>query len=297
MQNGEALKVLFIINPVSGGKEKHDWETAIRDYFKDKPHSTEFYLLTGKDDKRSVMHHIDTIKPDRVVAVGGDGTVKMVAGLLKETPVVLGILPAGSANGMATELGLPANMEEALDVIIHGQVKKIDVLRINEEQICIHLCDVGLNAMLVKYFEQSKKRGMWGYGKAVFRVLWQKQKMRVSIQTESAKYQRKAYMVVMANARKYGTGANINPDGDIADGRFEIVILRKLNVLEILKAIFTDRSFHPRRIEVISATNAEMRIHRKAYFQVDGEFEGKTAMVKARVLPGVLHVVVPDQPA
>ncbi len=297
MQKGEGLKVLFIINPVSGGKEKNNWEAAIREYFRDKPHRMEFYLLTGQDDKRSVMHHIDLFKPDRVVAVGGDGTVKMVAGILKETPLVLGILPAGSANGMATELGLPVNMEEALDVVIHGSIKKIDLLRINEEQICIHLCDVGLNAMLVKYFEQSKKRGMWSYGKAVFRVLWQKQKMRVSIQTESASYQRKAYMVVMANARKYGTGANINPEGDIADGRFEIVILRKLNVLEILKAIFTDRSFHPKRIEVIPATEAEIRIHRKAYFQVDGEFEGKTALVKARVLAGVLHVVVPAQTA
>ena len=293
MHNGEVLKVLFVINPISGGKEKHDWEAAIRTYFGDRPHQSEFYLLNGKDDKRSVQHHIDTIKPDRVVAVGGDGTVKLLAELLKETTVPMGILPAGSANGMAKELDIPDDVTAALDVVLHGTIKKIDVLRINEEQICIHLSDVGLNAMLVKYFEQSKKRGMWSYGKAVFRVLWEKQKMRVTIQTEKLKLQRRAYMVVLANARKYGTGANINPDGDIADGQFEIVILRKLNVFEIMKAIFTDHSFHPRRIEVISAVEADITLHRKAYFQVDGEFEGKTSHVKARVLPGILHVMVP----
>src|SRR4026208_1041211 len=66
MQNQKGLKLLFIINPVSGGKEKHDWEAFIRKYFKDSPHNIEFYLLTGKDDKISIQHHIDSTNPDRV---------------------------------------------------------------------------------------------------------------------------------------------------------------------------------------------------------------------------------------
>lgn len=293
MHNPADNKLLFIVNPVSGGKEKHDWEAAIRSYFRDKPHQTEFYILTGKDDLISIQHHIERLQPSKVIAVGGDGTVKMVAGLLKETEMALGILPAGSANGMAKELGIPQQMENALDVIVNGEGKKIDVLRINEEQICIHLSDVGLNAMLVKYFEQSEKRGMAGYGKAIFRVLWQKQKMKVTITADGKILKRDAYMVVLANARKYGTGANINPEGDIADGKFEIVILRKINVFEIIKAIFTDRSFHPRRIEVISAKEASIHIHRKAYFQIDGEFQGKTDRVTARVLPNILKIILP----
>jgi diacylglycerol kinase (ATP) len=288
---GENL--LFIINPISGGKEKHDWETAIRDYFKDKPEQMDFYLLTGKDDRRSIQHHIDSIQPSKVVAVGGDGTIKMMAEILKETSIALGIIPAGSANGMAKELGIPLNIEGALDVVLHGEIKKVDVIRINEEKTCLHLSDLGLNAMLVKYFEQSKRRGMWGYGKAMFRVLWEKQKMKILIRTDDAEYRRKAYMVVIANARKYGTGANINPEGEIDDGRFEIVIVRKLNVFEIIKAIFTDKSFHPRRIEVISVKNVEISVHRKTHFQIDGEFEGKTSNVKARIIPHVLHMIIP----
>jgi len=51
MQNPEPLKLLFVINPVSGGKEKNDWENSIRQYFKERPHNIEFYLLTGTDDK------------------------------------------------------------------------------------------------------------------------------------------------------------------------------------------------------------------------------------------------------
>jgi diacylglycerol kinase (ATP) len=292
MHNPGAL-FLFVINPVSGGREKHDWEAAIRDHFKESSHRAEFYLLTGGDDRRSIQHYIERIKPDKVIAVGGDGTVKMLAQMLRETPTPLGIIPAGSANGMAMELGIPTDIDQALDVVVNGEVRKVDLIRINEVETCVHLSDLGLNAMLVKYFEQSKKRGMWGYGKALFRVLWQKQKMKLSIVADGTELKRSAYMVVIANARKYGTGANINPEGDIADGKFEIVIVRKLNLLEIVKAIFTDRMFHPKRIEVIAVSNVEITVHRKTYFQVDGEFKGKTNHISARISPAVLNIIQP----
>ena len=99
--------------------------------------------------------------------------------------------------------------------------------------------------------------------------------MKVTIKTDDANVTRDAYMVALANARKYGTGANINPDGNVADGKFEVVVVRKLNVFEITKAIITDRSFHPQRIEVFSTRNLELNTRRKAYFQIDGEYKGK----------------------
>src|SRR5690606_4950510 len=118
---------------------------------------------------------------------------------------------------------------------------------------CLHLSDMGLNAMLVKNFEQSKGRGMWGYGRSVVHMLFQKRKMNINIEIDGKSIKRSAFMVAFANARKYGTGANINPEGNIADGVFEVVIIRKINLLEIYKSIFTNKSFHPRRIEVFPA--------------------------------------------
>src|SRR5687768_16262429 len=163
MQKEKPEKILFVINPVAGGKEKHDWEASIRDFFRELPHSIEFYLLNGKDDVTSINHHIETLQPQNLVALGGDGTVKMVAEIISQKPILLGILPAGSANGMAKELDIPLLKTEALDVIVNGKEKCIDVIQINEKEICIHLSDMGLNAMLVKYFEENSKRGMGGY--------------------------------------------------------------------------------------------------------------------------------------
>lgn len=294
MQNHPNLKILFVLNPISGGKEKHDWEASIREYFKESPHAIEFYLLTGgHNDKISIQHHIDRIKPDRVVAVGGDGTVKMLADMLKETTIPLGILPAGSANGMAKELKIPLEAQEALQIITHGECHKLDLVKINEEEICLHLSDIGLNALLVKYFEGSKKRGMWGYGQAVIKVLWKKPLMHVSIKTDKEEIKRKAFMVVIANAQTYGTGAIINPEGKLDDGLFEVIVVRKLNLLELLKMLVTHKPFHPNRIEVFQTKTVEMFTKRKAYFQVDGEYIGKTTSIKARILPQIIHVMIP----
>jgi YegS/Rv2252/BmrU family lipid kinase len=297
MQKEEGhLKILFVINPISGGKEKQDWEEKIRTYFKQSPHNMEFYVLTGESDAVSVEHHIKTVSPDRVVGVGGDGTIKMLAQLLHHTPLPLGIIPAGSANGMAKELRIPVNIDTALDISVNGAVTPIDLILIDDKEYCIHLSDLGLNAMLVKNFESSKKRGMAGYGKAVFRMLWQKQKMYVTIQTDSETVKRKAYMVAIANASKYGTGATINPEGEVTDGFFEIVVVRKLNLIEITKAILTEKSFHPNRIEIFKVKKAVLSTLHRAYFQVDGEYRGRIKKVKAAIQPGALNVMLP-QPA
>jgi diacylglycerol kinase family enzyme len=96
------------------------------------------------------------MKPDRVIAVGGDGTVQMAAKQLLGTDIPLGILPAGSANGMARELELPNTSEEALQVIVEGITRSADVIRINNTDICLHLSDIGLNAKLVCMMASSR---------------------------------------------------------------------------------------------------------------------------------------------
>lgn len=294
MQKDKILKILFVINPISGGKEKRDWEEKIRTYFKQSPHNMEFFLLSGRDDAGSIRQHLKTVKPDRVVGVGGDGTIKLLAQLLYHTPMPLGIIPAGSANGMAKELGIPENIDVALDIVVNSEPHPIDVIKINDKEICIHLSDLGLNAMLVKQFERSKSRGMWGYGKAVFHMLWQKQKMYVTIQTDTQTEKRKAYMVAIANASKYGTGATINPDGKVDDGIFEIVVVRKLNLVELAKAIFTERAFDPEKIEIFKAQHATLTTISKTYFQVDGEYRGRVKEVKAEIQKGCLKLLLPE---
>lgn len=294
MLKENALKLLFVINPVSGGKSKENWETRIREYFNDLPHTVEIFLLGGEHDADSIGHYISNWKPDRVVAVGGDGTIKAVAEHLVGSDISLGIVPGGSANGMARELGLPLDLEKNLHIILNGQSKKMDVIRINDKEISIHLSDIGLNALLIKYFEKNKGRGKWGYFKAIFRTLWEKQSMDVHIVGNGVDERRRAFMIVLANASKYGTGALINPKGDLYDGEFELIIVQRLALVELIKMLIQHRQLNPNKIDILKVKEVTLTTAKTAYFQVDGEYRGKTEKIHARILPGQLSVMLPQ---
>ena len=119
MDENSHLNILFIINPGSGGKKKIQWESVIRDHCKQLSLQIEFVMLKGKNDEELVRSRIKEMKPQKVVAVGGDGTISMIASLLMGTSIPLGMLRGGSANGMAAELEIPTDSSAALDIIIN----------------------------------------------------------------------------------------------------------------------------------------------------------------------------------
>jgi diacylglycerol kinase (ATP) len=293
MDNSDQSKLLFVINPVSGGNKKTSWETGIREYFANGPYHIKIINLNGKNDGSLIRENLASFKPDKIIAVGGDGTIKVVAEQLIDTHIPLGILPAGSANGLANELLIPATVSEALDVVTGGMIKKTDLIRINEKEICIHLSDMGLNAHVIKYYTMNKRRGKWGYAKAIARVLWQRQLIKTEMVINGEKITRAAFMIILANARSYGIGALINPNGDLGDGKFEVVIVKELSVWELLKMLVTHKPFDPRKIEVLQAEQISISIRHRAYFQVDGEYRGKVTAVKARILPGAISLLLP----
>ena len=288
------LKILFVLNPVSGGKKKIDWEPLIRNYFKERSHTIEFFVLDGKGDESSINYWFEKFQPDRVVAVGGDGTISLVAKQLLGKNIAMGILPAGSANGMAKELEIPQVPEEAIDIIVNGQIKCCDVIKINNDNICFHLADFGLNARLIKYFDESPLRGMWGYVRMVLKVVWYKKLVEAKIKTDDKEINTKAYMIVIANASKYGTGAVINPDGKLDDGMFEIVIMRKFSMMQLFQMFLSYRNFNPKKVEIVKATEVTIKTKKPTHFQVDGEFKGKIDKVVAKIIPSSLNLLVKE---
>ena len=291
------MTFLFAINPASGGTDKTPWEEGIRTFFADSPHQFHLFHLNGQTDEQTLPRQLKQHKPDRVVAVGGDGTIKFVAAFLLDTGIPLGVLPAGSANGMARELGIPADITGSLEVLVEGETKPTDVVLINDDEICLHLSDIGLNAQLVQHYEKNNLRGKLGYLRSVINVLKKRRLLRVSITIGDSCVERAAIMVVLANARMYGTGAVINPDGSPFDGQFEVVIFRRLSVLEIVKLFWRYKPFDPRNVEIFPATSITIETHRKVYFQVDGEYRGKVNHIKAAIKPGSLLMLLPKSPS
>ena len=286
------LKILFVINPKSGKKDT-DWQQLINDHFAESGITVEQLLLEENCDPEIITGKIRSFQPDRIAAIGGDGTVKLLAEHLLDKPSIgLCIIPAGSANGMAKELGIPLDPAEALQLCIDGIPQKIHLVKVNEH-ICIHLSDVGFNAFVIKMFEKQSGRGMWGYIKASWRALWQHSRLTAKIKTDKETIQRSAAMIVIANATRYGSGALINPDGKLDDKLFEVIVVRKISFTEIFKMMVTHMAYNPAKTEVFQCAHLDIVSKKYAHFQVDGEYLGKTREITARLLPEAISMIVP----
>ena len=291
MPNTSLSKLLFIVNPASGSN-KTDWNKLISDYMKSLNISFELFSMPQSCSTKEIKQKVDEYKPDRVVAVGGDGTVKLVAESLLGSNIPLGILPAGSANGMAKEFKIPEDAQNALAVISSGEVRKIHMVKVNEHY-CIHLSDIGFNAFLVKKFEDGNSRGFWGYFKAAVKVLIQKRVMQLELKLNGEIIKKEAAMVVIANATKFGTGAVINPDGKLNDANFEVVVVKKISVAEIFKMMVTHAPYNRKKTEVFQTDSLNINSKKKFHFQVDGEYCDKLNKVTASIVKNAIEVIVP----
>ena len=286
-------KTLFVINPIAGGTDKKPLLAQIKSWVQSSEHEAEMIETTGKNDKDKILSVVNDYKPDTVVAVGGDGTIMLCAGLLKGSDINLGIIPTGSANGMGTELEIPPDADEALEVILHGKVKRIDMLEFNGEHLAMHISDIGLNARVVKQFEESKIRGFLGYARGVIGELMGVKPFEAVIKTEKEEFSRTCYMVAFANAKRYGTGALLNPLGKTDDGLFEVCILKEVNLAGIAGQFFDFIDEDARHLEVIQCKEVEVTTDRAVSFQIDGELQKDTTHLKVSIVPKCLNVLIP----
>lgn len=266
--------VMMVVNPVSGGLDKAYLIDQVSHYARQLDLNLMCFETTGVNDLENIREYYTQFNPERVLIAGGDGTIKLVAEALEHVDVIFGILPVGSSNGLATDLGLVKSQEENIAVAFQNHVVMIDCIRINDK-MCIHLSDLGLNAELIKNYEKSAIRGKLGYALQIFKTLLHAGKtFRVSIKNKEQLIEIKAQMIVIANSQKYGTGVVINPIGIMGDGKFELIILKKINFNIFLKIIMGKIPVSSGDVTVISTDKALININKPISFQIDGEYCG-----------------------
>jgi YegS/Rv2252/BmrU family lipid kinase len=290
----EPKKLLFIINPKSGNSNKSNLEKQISIVCdKNKKEYTLFYT-TGENDIEKIKEKQSEYQADTIVACGGDGTVNLVAQTLLETSTQMGIIPLGSANGLAHELEIEEDIIESLAIILLGKTLSMDVISINNEFICLHLSDLGFNAQMIKDFEESGERGMLSYAKSFFGSLMDKKTTEFRIEFNGTEKTVKAEMIVLANASSYGTGAVINPGSRMDDGSFELVIFKPIPMRDLLsltlESFLGDIKNSP-YVEIYKVKEAKIFCQEAELLQVDGELKGEILEVKAEILKGALNVI------
>ena len=123
--------VMMIVNPVSGAIDKSDFVLAAERFAHQENFNFVSYETSGLDDASGIRALFNQYKPERIIIAGGDGTIKLAADTLENEEVIFGILSAGSANGLATDLGLPKDLEESLFVAFQNNFIAIDTIVIN----------------------------------------------------------------------------------------------------------------------------------------------------------------------
>lgn len=287
-------KFLLIINPISGGNDKTELKQAVYDFARSEGVTIITYETTGKNDEAAIQELYLEERPERVLVAGGDGTVKMVGESIADHNAIIGVLPAGSANGLSVDLNLPDDLAEILEVAFNGDYIEMDMVCINGKK-SIHLSDLGANAELIKNYESGNVRGKLGYALNAFTTIKELgEPFKASVKANGEVLETEARMVVIANTQKYGTGVTINPVGIMDDGKFEIIILKNLDLMFLGKIVTgnmpVDDAEH---VHIISTDAAQITTNEPVSFQIDGEFCGPESKLDVYILPRQMRVAVP----
>ena len=286
--------IILIVNPISGNVDKSELIDAATAFAEKEGMNLLIYNTSGTSDIENIKALYNIYHPNRIIVAGGDGTIKMVAEAMETHDVIIGILPAGSANGLAVDLNLPATTEENLEIAFHNDYMEIDMISINGKK-SIHLSDLGVNAELIKNYESGSIRGKWGYAlQTVSTLIDLDDPFIATITGDFPTIECEARMIVIANSQKYGTGVSINPNGAMDDGKFELVILKNMDLLVLGKIITGNMPVDSNDVEIISTDKAVVTTNIPVSFQIDGEYCGTETKLDIHILPKQMKLAIPN---
>lgn len=287
-------KFLLIVNPIAGGNDKSDIIEAVQNFARKEGVTLVEYNTTGEDDEKAIKKLFDAHKPERILVIGGDGTIKMAAEAVEHQNVIIGVLPAGSANGLSVDLDLPKDIEETIKIAFRNHYMEMDMVCINGKK-SLHLSDIGVNAELIKNYENSNIRGKLGYALQAFNTLTDlAPPFHATIKANGKTIETEARMVVLANTQRYGTGVTINPIGIMDDGKFEVVILKNMDLLVIGKILSGNIPVDSNDdVEIISTEEALITTSVPVCFQIDGEYCGEEDRLEVKILHRQMKVAIP----
>ena len=289
-------KLLFIVNPNAGKKISEQLIDTIRKEF---PKNIYYQIVVWKDKDhfQEVLDILHSRDYTDAIAVGGDGTVNQVAKSIIGTNISLGIVPAGSGNGLARTLGLSMKVEEVIKQIATGNKAKIDYGTVNGIPFFC-TSGVGFDAHIGNLFATSKKRGLQSYIKITFRELIRYKSKEYVLKFNNQEIKRKAYLITVANAGQYGNDFYIAPEAKINDGKFHVVILKPFNlfsVFGILVKILKGKAHESKNIETYVTEKLTIERKWKDSIHFDGEPDFNSEILNYICNPLQLNVIVGDK--
>ena len=288
-------KILFIINPISGIGKQKKVEQAL-----------ETYLDKEKFDYQinytSYAHHATALSLaavlkgfDIVVAVGGDGSINDCVKGLVSTGVTLGIIPAGSGNGLARCLNLPLTVESAIKCINNQKSMDMDSIKLNDT-VYASIAGVGFDALIAKEFAKTHTRGFQPYLKLVLQHYPQYKQQDYTLIIDGKEITTQALFISFANSTQFGFNTEIAPNAELDDGLIDVVTVKKpplpllLWTAQLLFFNQFDKSIY---VETHQARHIVVKNNGKIGVNLDGEYTEFNGDLDFSIEEKSLNVIIP----
>ncbi len=263
----------FIINPISGGKNKTSIPERIRNLIQNEDIDAEIVVSKNSDDtiyqaKDAVLKNFDA-----VIAVGGDGTINNIAAQLINQKTALGIIPMGSGNGLSRALNIPFNLKKAIGIVLNGRSNKIDTGLINEIPF-VNLAGVGFDAHVAGKFHSSVSRGLLNYVKITISEFNNYKPRTYKISYDGIDRKISAFLITVNNGTQFGNNAFTAPNALLNDGLLNVMIIHSCawyDIPSLAFRLFTRTIHKHRNVETFTTDSISIRRNENELVNIDGE--------------------------
>jgi YegS/Rv2252/BmrU family lipid kinase len=298
------MKIALILNRKAGTLRTLDADKVAEELaaiFAEAGHQVAVDIVEGASTEAAIRKGV--AEAEAIVVGGGDGTIATSAAIAAESGAVLGVLPLGTMNFFARSLAIPADMKEAAKALAEGEVRSVDIARVNGRSF-IHTLALGLHPALVAERERqpygSRIGKMLGSVRAFLHVIRRPQRFHVAIDGDGGTIERRTAGVVISN-NPFGKGHL--PYADRLDaGLLGVYVTTARGWLQLARvtaaAALGEADAHP-LVAYIEARRITIRLGRHAHVptSLDGELVRLTGPLEVEIVPGALKVLAPSPAA
>lgn len=289
------INILFIINPISGGRDKRGIPSLIDKHLDKSRFNANYQFTEYAGHGSEIAATAGQQNFDVVVAVGGDGTINEVATAVMAQGLVLGILPFGSGNGLSRFLSIPMDTVKAIKVLNGHHVMRIDTATFNGKQF-YNMAGMGFDAHISAIFAGNKKRGLSGYVKLGLKEVLNYKPATYTIEVDGKVIERKAFVVSIANSSQYGNNTYISPEASVTDGLLDVCIVKSFPLLVLPKLAYQMIRGTTHRSDLVEIFRGkQIKIFRDApaAIHIDGEPFQMGKEIEISIAPLSLNIITP----
>jgi YegS/Rv2252/BmrU family lipid kinase len=290
----DGLPLALIVNPHSAGGKTLKLLPRVEQALDER--RAEFRVQRTKGLEHGVEQALLAVEAGEIpVVISGDGLLGAVGGAMAGSETPLGIIPGGRGNDLARVLGIPDEPERAVEVILGGHSRRIDVGEANGERF-LGIVSIGFDSEANRLANETKLlRGSLVYAYAALRTLLRWKPARFTIRVDDERIRLSGYSISVANSSCFGGGMYVAPDAKLDDGEFDVVSIGevgKLQYVSNLPKVFKGTHVEKDEVRVFRAKHLELSASRPFPVYADGEHLTELP-ASLRVLPRALSVLVP----